>query len=144
MWRSYGSSFNTFTRVWRSGGQASLSIQTRDNQMWGKLDLQLGPADSHRPGPPEAGERGAVQHPQVRRKGPAARARDVRRRQEWQAKRQEPALDVTRAQEPRILPDLPQVQEIALTATAPHPSEVEETEAETSDISTEEIPQPDG
>ena len=49
-----------------------------------------------------------------------------------------------RASEPRILPDLPQVQEIPLTATAPHQSEVEETEAETSDISTEEIPQLDG
>ena len=138
--------FNTFTRVWSSGGQANLSLQTKDNQTWAKLDLQLGPADGHRPGPPEAGKREGAQPPQVRRKGPAARARDARRRQEWQAKRQEPALDVPRAQESRTLPDLPQIHEIPLTAAAPNQSEVLETEAEISDISSdsEVIPQLDG
>ena len=49
--------FNTFTRLWSSGGQANLSFQTKDYQMWAQLDLQLGPADGHRPGPPVAGER---------------------------------------------------------------------------------------
>ena len=99
--------FNTFTRVWSSGGQANLSLQTKDGQTWAKLDLQLGPADGRRPGPPEAGGRpGAVPwnhqeqphraphlHPQARRKGPAARARDDRRRQDWLAKRQQPAQE---------------------------------------------------
>ena len=45
---------DTFTRVWSSGGQANLSLQTKDSQMWAKLDLQLGPAGGRRPGPPEA------------------------------------------------------------------------------------------
>ena len=31
--------------------------------------------------------------PQARRRGPAARARDARRRQDWLAKRQEPAQE---------------------------------------------------
>ena len=48
---------DTFTRVWSAGGQANLSLQTKDSQMWAKLDLQLGPADGHRPGPPVSGER---------------------------------------------------------------------------------------
>ena len=49
--------FDTFTRVWSLGGQANLSLQTKDSQVWSKLDFQLGPAiaDAHRPGPPEAG-----------------------------------------------------------------------------------------
>ena len=47
---------DTFTRVWSAGGQANLSLQTKDSQMWAKLYLQLGPADGHRPGPPVAGE----------------------------------------------------------------------------------------
>ena len=47
--------FDTFTRVWSSGGKANLSLQTKDSQVWAKLDLQLGPANGHRPGLPEAG-----------------------------------------------------------------------------------------
>ena len=73
--------------------------------MWAKLDLQLGPADGHRPGPPVAGERAGAAKPwnhqeqpshhppQKRRRGPAARARDERRRQDWLAKKQEVALE---------------------------------------------------
>ena len=45
---------DTFTRVWSSGGQANISLQTKDSQMWAKMDLQLGPADGRRPGAPEA------------------------------------------------------------------------------------------
>ena len=46
---------DTFTHVWSSGGQANLSLQTKDSQMWANLDLQQGPAGVRRPGPPEAG-----------------------------------------------------------------------------------------
>ena len=103
---------DTFTRVWSSGGQANLSLQSKDNQMWAKLDLQLGPAGSPRPGPPEAGAQKRTEHwnhqaqpfhlpqrlPTARRKGPAARARDVRRRQEWLEKKQGPALEMPGSQ----------------------------------------------
>ena len=104
--------FNTFTLVWSSGGQANLSLQTKDSQVWAKLDLQLdlqlGPADGHRPGPPEAvGSPGAEPvshqeqlrryphlHPQARGRGPAARAQDARRGQDWLQKHLEPAQDL--------------------------------------------------
>ena len=60
---------DTFTRVWTSGGQANLSLETKDSQVWAKLDLQLGPAGGHRPGPPEAGGRqlslGSTRHSQT-------------------------------------------------------------------------------
>ena len=95
---------DTFTRVWSSGGQANLSLETKDCQMWAKLDLQLGPADGHRPGPPVARERAGAKPwnhqeqpshhpPPKRRRGPAARARDEQRRQAWLAKKQEEALE---------------------------------------------------
>ena len=141
--------FNTFTRVWSSGGQANLSLQTKDNQTWAKLDLQLGPADGRRPGPPEAGGRAGAQPPQVRRKGQAARARDARRRQEWQARRKEPALElpVSQNQEPRTQPESDpeqQSQEILLAAEAVHSTVIEETIDEIIDINTDMIPQLDG
>ena len=89
--------FDTFTRVWSSGGQANLSLKTKDSQVWAKLDLHLGPADGHRPGLPEAGGSPGAEpmnnqeqlrcdphlHPQAQRRGPAARARDACRRQYW-------------------------------------------------------------
>ena len=65
---------------------------------WAKLDLQLGPADGRRPGPAEAGGRAGTKPPQVRRKGPAARARDTRRRQEWKERRKEPTLELPASQ----------------------------------------------
>ena len=100
--------FDTFTRVWSSGGQASVSLQTKDGQVWAKLDLQLGPSDGHRPGLPEAGESPGAEpvnhqeqlrrdphlHPQARGRGPAARAQDARRRQDWLQKCLEPAQDL--------------------------------------------------
>ena len=46
---------DTFTCVCSAGGQANLSLQTKDSHMWAKLDLQLGPFDEHRPWPPVAG-----------------------------------------------------------------------------------------
>ena len=104
---------DTFTRVWSSGGQANLSLQTKDSQMWAKLDLQLGPAGGRRPGPPEAGGRAGTgprnhqehQHcapnPRPRHRGPAARERDVRRRQDWLSKRQELVQD--QSESPTVL-----------------------------------------
>ena len=111
---------DTFTRIWRSGGQANLSLQAKDSQMWVKLDLQLGPAGGCRPGAPEAVGRATLEpriyqaqpdcpphllrhQPQVRRKGPAAWARDTRRHQERLEKRQEAAIEL-----PTILRDLEQ------------------------------------
>ena len=79
--------------------------------MWAKLDLQLGPADGRRPGPPEAEMREGAelrnhrarpyhlpQHRPARRKGPAARAQDVRRRQEWLERQQKPVLELPASQ----------------------------------------------
>ena len=101
---------DTFTRVWSSGGQANLSLQTKDSQMW----AQLGPAGGRRPGAPEAGGRGGAEprnhqaelHPPPpprllparRKKGPSARARDLNRRQEWLARQQEPAVELPASQ----------------------------------------------
>ena len=89
--------------------------------MWAKLDLQLGPADGRRPGPPEAETRvGAElwnhrahphllpQHRPAYWKGPAARARDVRRPQEWLEKQQEPVLELPARQAAQE--DDPQIQ----------------------------------
>ena len=79
--------------------------------MWAKLDLQLGPADGRRPGAPEAEMREGAelrnhrarpyhlpQHRPARRKGPAARARDVRRHQEWLERQQKPVLELPASQ----------------------------------------------
>ena len=119
--------FDTFTRVWTSGGQANLSLQTKDSQ----VDLQLGPADGRRPGPPDAGRRSGAEpwtlqgqplHPQARRRGPAARARDACRRQDWLAKRQDKVQEQPEIQtaqeetEPVSRPEL-EDQEIILNST---------------------------
>ena len=147
--------FDTFTRVWTSGGQANLSLQTKDSQTWAKLDLQLGPAAGRRPGPPEAGGRAEAQpwshqeqphrpphhHPQVRRRGPAARARDEHRRQVWLAKRQESAQENEDSQTVQESVSSPQQedQEIILVSAAT------KTESEAaSDKNTDVIPQLDG
>ena len=61
-----------------AAGQANLSLQTKDCQMWAKLDLHLGPADGPRPGTPVAGGSGGALPSQFHRKGPAARARNSR------------------------------------------------------------------
>ena len=152
--------FNTFTRVWSSGGQANLSLQTKDGQTWANLDLHLGPADGHRPGPPEAGGRAGAgprnhqeqQHcapnPRPRHRGPAARERDVRRRQDWLSKRQDlvqdqsespTALKQTETQ-PVLRPEQEE-QEILLTDAASIETE-EEVEANVKN--TDVIPQLDG
>ena len=149
--------FDTFTRVWSSGGQANLSLQTKDSQVWAKLDLQLGAAEGHRPGLPEAGgspRAEPVNHqeqllrdphlpPQALRRGPAARARDARRRQDWLEKRLEPARDLPASQkdQEQIMPEQ-EDQEILLTPAVP--DRATEVESSGSDTDTDVIPQLDG
>ena len=79
------------------------------------------------------------------RKGPAARARDARRRQEWQDRRNEPALELpaSKAQEPVLDPEQ-EDQEILLTANAPIPTMVVENDTDITDINSDMIPQLDG
>ena len=149
---------DTFTRVWSSGGQANLSLETNDCQMWAKLDLQLGPAASRRPGLPEAGGRAGAKpwnhtehpphhHPQPRRRGPGARARDERRRQDWLAKRQEVALEQPDSrvvqEQSQPLPRLEQEDQEILVTTAVANIETE-LDIVTSDTNSESIPQLDG
>ena len=81
---------DTFTCVWSAGGQANLSLQTKDSHMWAKLDLQLGPSYKHRTWPPVARGRGGAQPFQVRPKGPSAQARDAPHHQELKEKRCRP------------------------------------------------------
>ena len=149
--------FDTFTRVWSSGGQASVSLQTKDGQVWAKLDLQLGPADGHRPGLPEAGgspgaepvnhqeqlRRDPHLHPQARRRGPAARARDARRQQDWLQKRLEPAQDLpeSRTDQEQIIPEQ-EDQDILVTSAVSNTET--EMESSASDKNTDVIPQLDG
>ena len=115
------------------------------------MDLQLGPAYGHRPGPLVARERGGVQPPQVRRKGPSAWARDARRHQEWQERRHEAAWSWQPAT--TRCPGLSQSWSQSskgrkicrlLTVEAPKSTRVEETTNETIDINTDMIPQLDG
>ena len=141
--------------MWRSGGQANLSLQTKDSQTWAKLDLQLDPADGRRPGPPEAGGRPEAglwnhqeqphraPHPQARRRGPAARARDARRRQDWLQKRLEPAQDLpeSRTDQEQIIPEQ-EDQDILVTSAVSNTET--EMESSASDKNTDVIPQLDG
>ena len=135
--------------------------------MWDKLDLQLGPDDGRRPGAPEAETRvGAElrnhqanpnllpQHWPARRKGPPARARDVRRRQEWLDRQKEPVLELPARQEAQeedpeesrsdCSPEQ-EVQEILVTSKAVESTSNEiEIETSNSDKDMEFIPQLDG
>ena len=94
--------FETFTRVWGSGGQASLHLHTQDGKSRATLDIQLGPPADPRPGAPDVRGDGPgpfpgpqhrprpfQQHP--RRRGPAARARDAARRETWLLEKQKAA-----------------------------------------------------
>jgi hypothetical protein len=87
--------FETFTRVWGSGGQASLHLHTQDGRSRATFTLELGPPATPRPGAPDVGREGPgpnhgpqhhlqprQQRPR-RRRGPAARARDAARRTAW-------------------------------------------------------------
>ena len=135
--------------------------------MWAKLDLQLGPADGRRPGAPEAeGRVGAElrnhraqphlprQHPPSRRKGPSARAQDVRRRQGWLDRQKEPVLELPARQEAQEedpeqsrsdYSSEPEGQEILVTSKAVESiSNMSEVGTSNSDTDMEFIPQLDG
>ena len=94
--------FETFTRVWGSGGQGSLHLHTQDGKSRATLDIQLGPPADPRPGAPDVREDGPgpvpgpqhrprpiQQHP--RRHGPAAQAWDAARRKTWLMEKQKAA-----------------------------------------------------
>ena len=135
---------------------ANLSLETKDSQVWAKLDLQLGPADGRRPGLPEAGGRAGAEpwhhqeqphcashrQAQPRRRGPAARARDARRRQDWLDKNQPvqelPDIQLAEDQEPasRSEQEDHEIQEPLAAET--------QNNAETSEKITDVIPQLDG
>ena len=94
--------FETFTRVWGSGGQASLHLHTQDGKSRALLDIQLGPPAAPRPGAPDVREEGPgptagpqhrpqPQQQRPRRRGPSSRARDAARRQAWLLKKQQAA-----------------------------------------------------
>ena len=156
---------DTFTRVWSSGGEANLSLKTKDSQVWAKLDLQLGPADGRRPGPPEAegmaeaqprnhqetpvhppkfpAQQGSPQQPPARYKVPGARARDARRRQEWLERRQPAALDKPASQQEHEQVDLEQTTPIIKLLQKPQNSLSTATDTEL-DKNTDTIPQLDG
>ena len=44
--------FETFTRVWGAGGQASLHLHTQDGRSRATLNIELGPTADPRPGAP--------------------------------------------------------------------------------------------
>ena len=50
--------FETFTRVWKAGGQTSLHLHTQDGQARAMLDIQLGPPGDPRPGAPDVRGKG--------------------------------------------------------------------------------------
>ena len=50
--------FETFTRVWKAGGQTSLHLHTKDGQARAMLELQLGPPGDPRPGAPDVRGKG--------------------------------------------------------------------------------------
>ena len=86
--------FETFTRVWGAGGQATLHLHTPDGRSGATLNIELGPPATPRPGAPVVQEErpGPNHGPQhhdhprqqrPRRRGPADRARDVARCTAW-------------------------------------------------------------
>ena len=103
-WAEATALYNTFTRVWGAGGEASLSLDTRGGQVRAQLSLGLGPPTHRRPGAPGRGA-GAGTGPQDqqhhhdhhhppgppggarRRRAPADRRRDAARRARYVAAR---------------------------------------------------------
>jgi hypothetical protein len=118
--------FETFKRVWGSGGQASLHLHTQDGRSRATLNIELGPPADPRPGAPVVGgERPGPRHgPQQqqqhlqprqqrpRRRGPSARARDAARRTAWlQGKQQQEGAEATTG----LCPD---TETVSVTSTA--------------------------
>ena len=77
--------FDTFCRIWRAGGQATLTTSTKDGQVQANLELQLGLPAAARAGAPSPQQRlsspsSAPGHPGATRRqpchrGPAAKAK---------------------------------------------------------------------
>ena len=78
--------FNTWTRVWSAGGQASLHLHTLDNEARAVLDLQLGHLAPPRPGAPDVRGEGpgkpGPQHKHPQQPHPPAQP-PHHRRQRW-------------------------------------------------------------
>ena len=134
-----------------AGGQASLHLHTQDGQVRAMLDIQLGRPGDPRPGAPDAqGEGPGPNHgPQhhlqprqrrPRRRGPAARARDVARRTAWLQGKEQQAETVQNSSDTNleICPD-------TTTVSGSSSEMVEKSEADTSDSENSDvIPQLDG
>ena len=147
--------FETFTRVWGAGGQASLHLHTQDGKSRATLNLELGlPADP-RPGAPVVqGEGPGLNHgPQhhlppcqqrPRRRGPAARARDAARRTAWlQEKQQQGEAGIASSETDTVI--CPDTETVSAASTDSNNKSVEMTEEDTSDSNTSDvIPQLDG
>ena len=143
--------FETFTRVWKAGGQTSLHLHTQDGQARAMLDIQLGPPGDPRPGAPDVRGEGPGQdhgpqhlphqgHP--RRRGPSARARDSARRAAWLQKKQYEQQDPPAEQSTEKIPD---TETVSANPTASINELVERVEAETEDSDLSDvIPQLDG
>ena len=143
--------FETFTRVWKAGGQTSLHLHTQDGQARAMLDIQLGPPGDPRPGAPDVRGEGPGQdhgpqhlpnqgHP--RRRGPSARARDSARRAAWLKKKHYEQQVPPVEQNTEITPD---TETVSANPTASSNELVERVEAETEDNDLSEvIPQLDG
>ena len=94
--------FDTYCRVWRAGGQASLTTSTKDGLVEANLKLELGPPAAARAGAPPPSQRwfspssypgnpGAA-HRQPRHRGPAAKAKSRARAALHQAAKAAAAL----------------------------------------------------
>ena len=147
--------FETFTRVWGAGGQASLHLHTQDGRSRATLNIELGPpADPHPGAPVVRGERPGPNHgPQhhgqprqqrPRRRGPAARSRDVARRTAWlQGKEQQAEVEHNSSDmDTEIRPD---TDTVSAKVTVSSNELVERFDVETLDSDTSDvIPQLDG
>ena len=144
--------FETFTRVWGSGGQASLHLPTQDGRSRATLNIELGSPAVPRPGAPVVrgegpGPSNSSQQPRQqrpRRRGPAARARDVARCTAWlqgKGEQAEPEHNIS-FMNTEICPDTETVPEDS-TESSNEFVERSETETLDSDYS-DVIPQLDG
>ena len=148
--------FETFTRVWGSGGQASLQLHTQDGKSRATLNIELGPPADPRPGAPVV--RGAwpgsnhgpqhhlqPRHKRPRRRGPSARARDAARHTAWlQGKEQQNEAEHKKSDmDTEVLPDTETVS-AQVTASSNELVKISGVETLDSDTSSDFIPQLDG
>ena len=113
--------FDTFCRIWRAGGQATLTTSTKDGQVQSNLELQLGLPAAARAGAPSPSQRlsspsSAPGHPGATRRqpchrGPAAKAKSRARAALHQAAKVAAASDsegVSPSSPVRTSPNLPE------------------------------------